>query len=103
MAQMHGSPLFVGIENVKGVFVLDVAPVHEIEHPFRSCNHAWYIHVWPGKALVLGWWKKRHTEEQNLLMAVQGRNLDVQEENTIGIFREPVPGVEKKADADEFS
>ena len=102
MAQMHGKFLFTGIENVKGFFLLDIAPVHEIEHPFRSCNHAWYIHAWPGKAIVIGWWKKRYSEEQNLLRAVQGRNLDVQE--TKGrLLRESLSEGPEKTKTDEFS
>src|SRR5579859_237214 len=73
MAQMHGRYFFTGMENVKGYFAFDIAPVHEIEHPFRVCKHAVYIHVWPGKALVLGWWRKGKELEQHLLDAMGGR------------------------------
>jgi hypothetical protein len=103
---MHGERLFAGIENVKGRFLFDVASVHEIEHPFRSCNHALYIHFWPRKALVLGWWKKRHNETDNLLLAVQGRNLDgtqVGEVDTTGILRGVLPVGPEKIETDEFS
>jgi hypothetical protein len=98
---MHGKRLFTGLENVKGRFLFDVAPVHEIEHPFRSCNHAVYVHFWPRKALVLGWWKKRHSETENLMRAVGGRN--VEKGSTFGFPRDVLPDSKKKITADEFS
>lgn len=106
MAQMHGRKLFTGVENVKGFFLIDIAPVHEIEHPFRSCNHACYLHVWPGKAVVIGWWKKRHSEDSNLMLALQGRKLDetdVEEMGTAGILRSVLSGSPKETKTDEFS
>jgi hypothetical protein len=77
---MHGRKLFTGIVNVKGFFALDIAPVYEIEHPFRACNHALFVHFWPGKSIVLGWWRKGRGEVRNLLLAVKGNKIDVEEE-----------------------
>jgi hypothetical protein len=65
--------LFYGFENVRGRFVYDVASVHEIEYPFRKCDKALYIHILPGKALVLGKWKEGEELEQHLLEAMRGR------------------------------
>lgn len=81
MAKMHGKFLFTGIERVKGIFLFDIAYVHEIEEPFRRCDHALYVHIWPGKALVTGFWKKRRsTVDQHLIKAMGGRALGTVQE-----------------------
>lgn len=79
MAQMHGRKLFTGIENVKGFFVLDMAPIFEIEHPYRKCKHALFVRIWKTKAIILGWWRQGD-EVSNLLMAVRGSKINVEEE-----------------------
>lgn len=99
----HGKKLFTGIEHVKGFFLFDVAPVHEIEHPFRSCNHALYIHCWPGKAVVLGWWKKRHNETENLMKAVGGRVVQEKEISRPGLVSTQLRQNKIKTSTDEFS
>lgn len=104
MAQMHGKYLFIGLENVRGLFLVDVASVYETEHPYRSCNHAWFIHVWPGKAVVVGLWRKKYGEMENLFRAVKGgRDLDVQEKDTLRVLGSPLPESASKTEADEFS
>jgi len=100
---MHGRYLFAGIENVKGYFLLDIAPVHEIEHPFRSCNHALYIHHWPKKAIVLGWWKKRYDETENLMRAVKGREYDLEKTYPAGLLRSSLSEGSVQIKTDEFS
>jgi len=79
MAQMHGRNLFTGVEYVKGFFLFDMAPVFEIEHPFRKCKHALYVRIWFNRALVLGWWRQGD-EVSNLLMAVRGNKINVEDE-----------------------
>ena len=85
MAQMHGKRLFTGIINVKGLFLFDVAPTYENEYPFRACEHSWVIHIWPGKALVVGCWRKKYDETSNLMKSVGGRV--VSEEQTKNYIR----------------
>jgi hypothetical protein len=78
----HGKKLFTGVESIKGFFLFDIAPVHEIEHPFRKCSHALYLHAWPGKAVVLGIWRKNtKTLEEHLLEALRGRVMENVQEN----------------------
>jgi hypothetical protein len=81
MAQMYGKKLFTGVENVRGFFALDIAPVYEIEYPWRICEHALYFHIWPGKALVAGIWNKNRIPlEKHLLAAMRGRIHDKKKE-----------------------
>lgn len=79
MTQMHGERLFTGLENVKGRFFIDIAPIFEIEHPYRKCRHALFVRVWRTKAVILGWWRQGD-EVSNLLMAVRGSKINVEEE-----------------------
>ncbi len=79
MAKIHGKRLFTGTENVKGRFFIDVAPVFEIEHPYRQCRHALFVRVWITKALIFGWWRQGD-EVSNLLMAVRGSKINVRKE-----------------------
>jgi hypothetical protein len=81
MAQMHGKTLFVGNVYVKGLFLLHMSTMTEIEYPWRICNHALHIHYWPGKAVVIGKWKPGLGETGNLLRAIKGRKMD--DEKTI--------------------
>lgn len=77
--QAHGKRLFIGIESVSGLFIYDIASVHEIEHPFRKCDKALYLHLWPGKAVVLGKWKdKIKPLEDHLIEALRGRIIGYQ-------------------------
>jgi hypothetical protein len=87
--QAHGKYLFTGIENVKGYFVFDIAPIYEIEYPWRICNFALYVHIWPRKALVFGWWKNKKTSvDQHLLDAMRGRVHEAKKELPVGIQSE---------------
>lgn len=83
MAQMHGKRFFIGVENVKGLFFIDKAPVWEIEHPFRVADPAYFFHVWPGKALVAGWWKQSTDLEKHLLEAMGGRIVNEPEKTQV--------------------
>ena len=80
MTQMHGKKLFTGIENVKGFFIFDIAPVYEIEHPFRICKHALFTRIWKNKALVLGWWTRSSGMEKTLLLSLRGRIINAEKE-----------------------
>lgn len=72
---MHGKKLFTGIIFVKGFFLFDIASVHEIEYPFRYCDHALYIRIWKTRALVLGWWKQSSDIDEHLMRSIGGRIL----------------------------
>lgn len=75
----HGKKLFTGIEQVRGFFLFDISSVHEIEHPFRKCRYAVFLHFWPGKALVLGVWGQRKASlEAHLIEALDGRKISVE-------------------------
>lgn len=77
--QAHGKKFFIGVESVRGFFVYDIASVHEIEHPFRKCNRALYLHLWPRKAIVIGIWKNsKKTLEDHLVEALRGRIIGYQ-------------------------
>lgn len=81
--QAHGNKIFCGIESVRGFFLFDVAPVHEIEHPFRKCHKALYVHMWPGKAVVLGVWQhSKNKLEDHLIEALRGRIIGYQRNKT---------------------
>lgn len=77
---MYGKKGFTGIQYVKGFFALDVAPVYEIEHPFRVCKRALFIRMTKNKALVLGWWRQGSDIEKTLLSALRGKIIHDEEE-----------------------
>jgi hypothetical protein len=91
MAQMHGGrrlfTLFFGLEYVKGRFLFDLAPVFEIEHPFRICKHALFIRIHRNRALVLGWWRKSNGMEKTLLLSLRGRVHEINKEEIRGYTR----------------
>lgn len=72
--------LFGGLEYVKWNMVADIAPVFEIEYPFRTCKHAFYIRISWKRALVLGRWVSGAPEEIVLLSALRGKILDFKKE-----------------------
>lgn len=79
MAQTHELTLFWGITPRRGFFVFDKAPTREIEWPFRVCKKSILIHIWPGKALVIGRWQwSELSETEALLEALEGTNLGFQ-------------------------
>lgn len=77
MAKMHGKPIFVGyISLVRDAPRFHIAPVYEIEHPFRLCEKALYTRLWKTHAFVIGLWRKSDLSEQELLLrAVKGRMI----------------------------
>jgi hypothetical protein len=84
MAVMHGRKLFTGIIYVRGFFIVDVAPVHEIEHPFRKCRFALYVRIWYNLAVVIGIWDKGHPDiQKHLISALGGRVVDTEEKATL--------------------
>jgi hypothetical protein len=91
MAKMHGRWLFTGIEYVKGRFLFDIAPVYEIEHPFRICYHALFIRIWPNMAAVIGWWRKSIGEDKTLLLSLRGKILALEEERERFTSRRELP------------
>jgi len=76
----HGKWLFCGLENVKGRFLIDMAPIYEIEYPFRFCEKAAFIRVSPARALVLGCWRQSMNLDSHLLAALGGRVVHFHEE-----------------------
>lgn len=88
---------FAGFENVKGDFLYDIASVHEVEHPYRVCDKALFLHVLPRKALVLGVWKEGKDFDDHMLEALGGRIVTITEPLSCeGSFlwplgQEPVP------------
>jgi len=69
--------VFVGVEDVRGKFLFDIAPVHETEYPYRVCEKALFIHCYPGKAVVIGVWKAGDKDiMKHLLKALRGRVIE---------------------------
>lgn len=80
MAKMHGKPIFVGYINlVRDAPRFHLAPVYEIEHPFRLCKKALYTRLWKTHAFVIGLWRKSNLSEHDMLLkAVRGRTIGPQ-------------------------
>jgi len=76
MAQTYGSPVFVGLLNVKSnTPLIHKAPTYEIEEPFRICEkpQSRIIRIARNKAIVIGLWRKNNTDESDVLLkATQG-------------------------------
>lgn len=83
---------FIGVENVKGNFIFDIASVHEVEYPYRKCEHALFIHIWPHKALVLGKYSAHSGHvTAHLLEALGGKIIDFhKEKKRFSLGQEPV-------------
>lgn len=55
-------------------------PTHETEEPFRRANSHIFKLTPSGKGLVVGFWRKTNRTEQEMLMeAMQGRQMDAEE------------------------
>lgn len=86
LAQMHELTLFTGIIPRKGLFLFDIAPTREIEFPWRAAKRCLLIHIWPGKAIVIGRWRWSGLDEHEaLLAALEGEEIgDVQQQSGFG-------------------
>ena len=77
MAKMHGKPIFVGYVNLKrDAPRFHLAPMYEIEHPFRHCEKTLHARLWKTHAIVIGLWRKSNLSEHDMLLkAVRGRMI----------------------------
>jgi hypothetical protein len=75
-------PIFVQFVRLKrGTAFLHTATTFEIVEPFRR-SQSIIVHCWPGRGLVVGFWRRTGwTEEEALRAATQAEDFDPLDEN----------------------
>lgn len=85
MLSSNNSRWFAGKQSVKGLFLFDLASVHEIDYPYRKCKRALFIHIFPRWSIYFGRWNIGTTNiDEHLLEALKGR-IYVQENEEVVI------------------
>lgn len=89
MTQMHGKHFFTGITHVKAAPRIHLAPVTEIEHPYRKCPKAIYLRLVrcpyckAGPALVIGYWfRNTKSVDEHIMEAIEGHEIKEEGERT---------------------
>lgn len=87
--------LFFHVVDLQPGPFLHTAPTQEIEEPFRSSTSL-IVRFWPGKGLVIGWWRDSGMDEEEALLAaldgwgVDLYDADLEDEETRQTIRENI-------------